>query len=232
MIYFTKLLNLSKGAIIVDLLEAKKFEYFFKDQESRFQKLLKLQYKKENDYQNKITKEDDQKEPKYINIPAYTILWESNNELFFCNTYSEIERLDYKLDNKNKEKYYLWSNFDGSYFNNLNIKMDNLWEILKEKLSKSSGLNLLINSVAFFDYILREFNKFNEYNDFNRFNGFNEVGFDPYKKDIDQTTIFNVQKFNSAEGATLDFLKVEDGFTLKPVSLIENKDKEEQIELK
>lgn len=206
----------------MNLLEAKMFEYFFKDQEYRFQELLKLQYKKENDYQNIITKKDDQKEPKIkcIKIPAYTILWKSNNELFFCNTYSTIERFHYMINNNNEEKYYLQSNLDTDYFVHLNIKMNDLWETLKNKLSEHPVHNPLINSVAFFDYILREFN------------GFKEIEFDTYKNDIDQTTIFNVQEFNSAEGATLDFLKVEEEFELNPVSLIENKDKEEQIELK
>lgn len=206
----------------MNLLEAKMFEYFFKDQEYRFQELLKLQYKKENDYQNIITKKDDQKEPKIkcIKIPAYTILWKSNNELFFCNTYSTIERFHYTINNNNEEKYYLKSNLDTDYFVHLNIKMNDLWETLEKKLSNQSSFNPLINSVAFFDYILREFN------------GFKEIEFDPYKNDIDQTTIFNVQEFNSAEGAPLDFLKVEEDFELNPVSLIENKDKEESIELK
>lgn len=170
----------------MNLLEAKRFEYFIngfkKELESR-------QNAKDND------------------LPTYKILWESNNKLFFCNTYLPQTAINFNM------QYYSASSSKDLYFFG---KFDNA---IKDTICNKSSVNtktvniesmrLYKNSLLFFDYVNYVINEFSEFPD-----------------DLDQTTIFNVQKFNSGKGTTLDFLRVEDGFTLKPVSLIENLDKE------
>ena len=170
----------------MNLLEAKRFEYFI----NSFKKELESrQNAKDND------------------LPTYKILWESNNKLFFCNTY-----LPQSAINFNMQDYSASSNKDLYFFG----KFDNA---IKDTICNKSSVNtktvniesmrLYKHSLLFFDYVNYVINEFSEFPD-----------------DLDQTTIFNVQKFNSGKGTTLDFLRVEDGFTLKPVSLIENLDKE------
>lgn len=202
----------------MNLLEAKMFEYFFYDQESKVRHILDLQYLEEFRKQLQQEDQDGQKDQegqkeKHKKPPYYKILWESNNNLFFCNIHSNTDILynsNVKYNNYSP-KYYSDNKDKNSNFEFLDTKIENLWISQKPKLQKYFSDNPSMNSLEFFDYV---------------FNKFEQLELDPLPKNFDQTIIFNVQKFDSSNSQQLDFLKVGEDFELNPVSLVEDKLKE------
>lgn len=171
----------------MNLLEAKRLEYFIRS----FKKQLESIKNAKDNY-----------------LPTYKILWESNNKLFFCNTY--LSRL---LINCN-EKYSASSSKDLYFLDNFDIKIKDLICDLsfpdpKTKKVNIDPMRLYKDPLLFFDHFDCFIRKLPEFSDA-----------------LDQTTIFNVQSFNSGHSQKLDFLKVGENFELNPVSLIENVDKE------
>lgn len=149
-------------------------------------------------------------------LPTYKILWESSNRLFFCNTYLDLKQFD--CNPYSRKLYNIGGVNNQKFFTEFDKEIKTLFSSSKTgDFPDIEAKALYMNPLILFDCGINELDKIKK---------------DHLPKSLDQTAIFNVQSFNSGHSQKLDFLKVGEDFELNPVSLIENKDKAESIELK
>lgn len=144
------------------------------------------------------------KDDRVERLPSYKILWQSDNNLFTCNTYLDIGETEYGQKN-----YELKSKTSSPLF----VIFENICEIISNsfKISKKNIqhiVDIYNNDLLFFDSLISILNNI-------------EIREEFYSK-VDQTTIFNLKDFRSKNSRKLEFLKVNENFKLDPVSLIKN----------
>lgn len=168
----------------MDLIEAKRFEYCL----NYFVKTMNLVLK------------DDKAE----RLPSYKILWQSDNNLFTCNTYLDIGETEY--GQKNYELKSKTSSPLFGIFENIRDIISNSFKTSKKNIQHI--VDIYNNDLLFFDSLISTLNNI-------------EIREEFYSK-VDQTTIFNLKDFRSKNSRKLEFLKVNENFKLDPVSLIKN----------
>lgn len=144
------------------------------------------------------------KDDKVKRLPSYKILWQSDNNLFTCNTYLDIGETEYGQKN-----YELKSKTSSPLF----VIFENIRDIISNSFKTSKKniqhiVDIYNNDLLFFDSLISTLNNI-------------EIREEFYSK-VDQTTIFNLKDFRSKNSRKLEFLKVNENFKLDPVSLIKN----------
>ncbi len=168
----------------MDLIEAKRFEYCL----NYFVKKINCVSK---DYKVK-------------RLPSYKILWQSDNNLFTCNTYLDVGETEYGQKN-----YELKSKTSSPLFGICEYIRSSINNYFKNsKKNPQDIVDIYSNDLLFFDFLISRLNNI-------------EIK-EEVRSKIDQTTIFNLKDFRSKNSRKLEFLKVNENFKLDPVSLIKN----------